>query len=205
MWIPAIAVVGMAAGLLPGVAQQRASVEAIELARLAQQIDALETLLQKRLDAIESHVSTVTASLGQMEGDAEWVAASFLANPPQSSDLVGMAGTPVFAPQLDVDSPARHDIVFLSIMRLDAEGANLVGRAELTEAVGATALPLDRNGALYVAQWTTSEGHDYDLILRDGLSGRVAATVKVGPYERTGSFVFVGYGVGLEVPLRSRR
>jgi len=38
-------------------------------------------------------------------------------------------------------------------------------------------LPIDQSGALYLVEWSTSEGHVYNLVLRDGASGQLAASV----------------------------
>jgi len=175
-----------------------------ELAGLRLQVAALEATLHGRLQEVETALQQLRDGMAGAADAVEPVAAAFLASPPPPSDLVGVADAPVFSPRLAVDSPARHDIVFLEVRRVEPRGATLVGETELSEAIAAAVLPLDRNGALYVVDWETSEGHDYQLVLRDGLSGRSAATVEVSPYEHTGRFIFVGYGVGLE-PLRRRR
>jgi hypothetical protein len=119
-------------------------------------------------------------------------AAVFMAAPPPSSDTVGVAKTVVFAPRLEVDSGRRRDIVFLRIKRVEPGRLHPVGDAELGND-GIAVLPLDQNGALYVVEWSTSEGHTYDLVLRDGASGQPAATVQVRPLQSQGRFVFVGY------------
>jgi hypothetical protein len=172
------------------------------MSRIEARIAGVETALHERLGPLESRVQELAALLASRER-IEPVAAPFLASPPPSSDLVGVAPVPVFAPRVGVDSPARHDIVFLTLHRLEPDGAQQVGGAELTESGGEAEVPIDRNGALYVMEWTTAQGHEYELVLRDGLSGRIAASVKVGPYDRDGRFVFVGYGPG--VPPLDRR
>ena len=172
----------------------------LELAHLKQRLGVLETAVQDRLATLEETLLAVREGLGELSP----VAVPFLANPPPSSNLVGVAQVPVFVPELAADSAAHHDIVFLKLRRVERNGSPVVGETELTETGGPARLPLDRNGALFVVDWSTSAGHGYQLVLRDGLSGRVAATVEIGPYEDAGSFVFVGYGVGLEAPQKPR-
>ena len=58
-----------------------------------------------------------------------------------------------------------------------------------------TYLPIDQNGALYLVEWSTTDGQSYNLVLRDGASGQPAATVPVKPLQSQGRFVFVGYRV----------
>jgi len=192
------------AALAVATAAQVGGVEAPDqgLSRIEARIVGLEATLQERLAPIESRVREMASYLASRER-IEPVAAPFLASPPPSSDLVGVAPVPVFAPRLDVDSPDRHDIVFFAVHRLEPDGTERVGEAELTESGGAAAVPIDRNGALYVVEWTTAQGHEYEMVLRDGLSGQVAARVQVGPYDRDGRFVFVGYGPGV-TPLEQR-
>jgi len=172
------------------------------MSRIEARLVGLETTIHERLAPIENRIQEMTSFLASREG-VEPVAAPFLASPPPSSDLVGVAPVPVFAPRVDVDSPARHDIVFLTLHRLEPDTALRVGEAELTESGGGAELPIDRNGALYVVEWTTAQGNEYEMVLRDGLSGRVAARVRVGAYDRDGRFVFVGYGPGV-LPLEQR-
>jgi hypothetical protein len=56
-------------------------------------------------------------------------------------------------------------------------------------------LPIDQNGALYLVEWSTSEGHAYNLVLRDGASGQPAASVPVRERQSEGRFALVGYRV----------
>ena len=82
--------------------------------------------------------------------------------------------------------------MFLRVKRVEPGRLQPVGDAELGND-GVAVLPIDQNGALYVVDWSTSEGHTYDLVLRDGASGQPAATVQVRPLQSQGRFVFVGY------------
>ena len=70
-----------------------------------------------------------------------------------------------------------------------------LGEVELVPEATSVDLPLDQNGALYLVEWSTSDGHAYNLVLRDGASGQPAATVPVRPLQSQGRFVFVGYRV----------
>ncbi len=172
----------------------------LQVARLEGRLGALEAMLQERMAAFENGLGALREGLGELSP----LTVPFLASPPPSSNLVGVARVPVFAPELAVDSPAHHDIVFLKLRRVEHDGTPVVAETELTETGGPVRLPLDRNAALFVVDWSTSEGHSYQLVLRDGLTGRVAATVQIGPYEDAGSFIFVGYGVGLEAAAKRR-
>jgi hypothetical protein len=70
-----------------------------------------------------------------------------------------------------------------------------VAELELTPDLSGIDLPLDQSGAVYVVEWSTSEGHLYDLVLRDGASGQPAASVPVKERQSEGRFVLVGYRV----------
>jgi len=164
-----------------------------ELLLVQQQLVALQQVFDARLAGLEGQVEELRTALAEAERGGEPLAAPFLASPPPSSDAVGVARVPVFAPRLAVDSPARYDLVFLKVFRLEAEGRRLVGQLELGQDPAGVALPLDRSGSLYLVEWSTSEGYTYDLQLRDGLSGLVAASVRVKPLESSGRFLLVGY------------
>jgi hypothetical protein len=83
--------------------------------------------------------------------------------------------------------------VFLKLRRIESEGVTLVGDAEVGQDSTGTDLALDKSGALYVLEWATSDGHSYNLLLKDGASGQTAATVTVKPLQAQGRFLFVGY------------
>ena len=94
-----------------------------------------------------------------------------------------------------IESAAFHDALALRVRRVEATALQTVGDAEVgRDGVGAP-LPIDVNGALYVVEWSTSEGHSYSLVLLDGASGLPAATVQVRPHQSQGRLVFVGYRV----------
>jgi len=121
------------------------------------------------------------------------MAAPFLAGPPPSSDNVGIAKTAVLAPRIEVDASRRHDLVLLRVRRLEAEEARLVADTELGQDQTGVELPIDRSGALYVVDWSTTDGQAYTLQLKDGATELAAAVVQVKPFQASGRFVFVGY------------
>jgi hypothetical protein len=116
----------------------------------------------------------------------------FMAAPPPSSDAVGVAKTVVFAPRIEVDTIRRRDLVSLKLRRVEAGGARLIAEKELGNDEGVD-LPIDQNGALYIVEWSTTEGQTYNLLLRDGTSGQTAATAQVKVLQTQGRFLFVGY------------
>jgi hypothetical protein len=185
-----------AALVLPPAPQEAAALEA-ELRSLQQQVRDLERSLKER-DEVAAEMGR---SLKAMVADVSEVrdrllapAAAFAAAPPPSSDAVGIAKTVVFAPRLEVDAGKRRDIVFLRVKRVDPGRLQPVAEVELGND-GVVRLPLDQNGALYVVEWSTTEGHAYEMVLRDGATGLPAATVQVRPELSRGRFVFVGYGL----------
>jgi hypothetical protein len=123
------------------------------------------------------------------------VAAPFLAGPPASSDKLGVAKGAVFAPRVEVDSFLRHDTVVLKLRRVEASAVRPVAEVELAPDENGVDLPIDQSGALYLVEWSTSEGHVYNLVLRDGASGQPAASVPVKEKQSEGRFVLVGYRV----------
>jgi hypothetical protein len=171
----------------------------LEIRRLQAQVAVLQAEVQKgleRLDETNGRIKVLTESLGDLAaGGPGSLAGPFLAGPPASSDKVGVAKVAVFAPEVDIDSPIRHDIVFLKVRRIEAGAIRPVGETEIGGGETTVSLPLDRSGALYVVDWTTSEGYSYNLVLRDGASGQPAATVQVKPLQAEGRFLFVGYRV----------
>lgn len=123
------------------------------------------------------------------------VAAPFLSAPPPSSDSVGVAKVAVFAPRLEAEAQRRRDIVFLKVKRVEAGMVKLVAEVELPSDQAGVDLPLDQNGALYIVEWTTSDGNAYNLQLKDGTSALTAAVVQVKNLQSQGRFIFVGYRV----------
>jgi len=128
-----------------------------------------------------------------MKAPAFPIAGPFLSGPPLASDTAGVAKVVVFAPKLDVDSSRRHDTVFLKVRRIEADSVKLVGETEIGQDATSVELPLDKSGALYVVEWSTSEGYNFGLVLRDGASGQSAALVQVKELQAKGRFLFVGY------------
>jgi hypothetical protein len=101
----------------------------------------------------------------------------------------------VFAPRIEVDSFLRHDTVVLKLRRVEASAVRPVAEVQLDPDENGVDLPIDQSGALYIVEWSTSEGHVYNLVLRDGASGQPAASVPVKEKQNEGRFVLVGYRV----------
>ena len=106
-----------------------------------------------------------------------------------------MAKSAVLAPRVEVESFLRHDTVVLKLRRVEATAVRTVAELELTPDASGVDLPIDQSGALYLVEWSTSEGHVYNLALRDGASGQLAASVPVKEKQNEGRFVLVGYRV----------
>jgi hypothetical protein len=104
-----------------------------------------------------------------------------------------VAKVAVFAPRLELESTRRHDTVFLKLRRIEADGVQLIGESEIGQDATGTDLALDKSGAVYVLEWVTSDGHNYNLLLKDGASGQTAAVVAVKQLQAQGRFLFVGY------------
>jgi hypothetical protein len=170
---------------------------AVELARLRAQVLSLDVALQARqarLDEIHREVEAARADvarLGEAQGDP--VAAPFLSAPPTGSDSAGVAKVAVFAPRLRIDTQATHDPVDVRVRRVEARAVRTVGELQVPRDGSAVELPIDRSGALYIAEWSTGEGHTLSLQLVDGATGQTAATVQVRPNSSEGRFLFVGY------------
>jgi len=169
-----------------------------ELRRLRTEV----ALLQETQKVRDEFLETVRQELVGVRGDVralrerpQPVAAPFLASPPASSDRLGVAKGAVFAPRVEVDSFLRHDTVVLKLRRVEASAVPTVAEVELTPDASGVDLPIDQSGALYLVEWSTSEGHVYNLVLRDGASGQPAASVPVKEKQNEGRFVLVGYRV----------
>ncbi len=171
---------------------------AMEMLRGVQaQIAALRQEIQQRHDAIETMKGDLAAVREETRRDRAVAppAAAFLASPPAGSDSLGVAKSAVFAPRIEAESPRRRDTVQLKVRRIEPGAVRTLGEVELVPEAASVDLPLDQNGALYLVEWSTSDGHAYNLVLRDGASGQPAATVPVKPLQSQGRFVFVGYRV----------
>ena len=169
-----------------------------ELARLRMQVASLEQALRQRderIDATGHQVKALTDEVGALrERMATSTAVAFLSGPPPSSDSAGIAPVAVFGPHVAVvQATRRHDTVFLKLRRVEAGGTRALTDVQLEADDDAVELPIDQNGALYIVNWSTSEGHEHGLVLRDGATGQAAATVQVKPLQNEGHFIFVGY------------
>jgi hypothetical protein len=167
-----------------------------EVERLRRKVTALETTARQRddaLDGLRGDLKVLEAGVTELRSrPAVPPSGPFMAAPPPSSDAVGVAKTVVFAPRIEVDTLKRRDLVILKVRRVEANGAQPVGEKELASEEGVD-LPIDQNGALYIVEWSTTEGQTYNLLLRDGTSGQTAATAQVRLQQTQGKFIFVGY------------
>lgn len=175
-----------------------ADVSALQAAveRLRSQVAALETRAHERdedLSGMRGALKLVEAGVTELRSRPVTPPSEpFIAAPPPSSDAVGVAKTVVFAPRIEVDTPKRRDIVSVKLRRVEEGGARLIAEKELANDEGLE-LPIDQNGALYIAEWSTTEGQTFGLLLRDGTSGQTAATAQVKVLQTQGRFLFVGY------------
>jgi hypothetical protein len=170
-----------------------------EVSGLRTQVAALHAEMRLRAEAVEALRRDV-AAMGEdvtalKDRPALSLAGPFLSAPPPSSDTAGVAKVAVFAPRLRIDAARRHDTLAVRLRRLEPGSARIVADLDLPSDQSSLDLPLDQNGALYVLEWQTSEGHTYALALEDGTSGLPTATVQVKPLQTKGRFLFVGYRV----------
>ncbi len=172
------------------VAELRAEVRRLGLA-LAQRDEVLGEV-QRDVRGVARDLDGLRERLGLALG-ASLPALPFLAGPPAASDQAGVAQKAVLQPRVEMGSTVRHDIIFLKLARLEAAGPRPVAERELGAADAYVDLPLDLSGGLYLLSWSTAEGYDFPLVLRDGLTRQAAATVQVRPHQNEGHFVFVGY------------
>ncbi len=185
----------------PRARAQDAAASALELLRLRDDIRAVGVQVHKRgetLDAIQREIKAAGEELAALKEraaafDAQvMLANAFLVSPPPPSDALGVAKTPVFDPHLHVDAVRRHDTLFLKLRRIEPGGVKLVADLELPASDTSIALPVDRNGALYVLEWSTTEGFAYSLSLRDGVGEQTLSSLQVRALLNQGRFLFVG-------------
>ena len=182
--------------LLPPV--QEESALRSEVMRLQTELALLrdtEKVRDEFLATVRQELVGVRDDVRDMRERPQPVAAPFLAGPPASSDKLGVARGAVFAPRVEVDSFLRHDTVVLKLRRVEASAVRPVAEVQLDPDENGVDLPIDQSGALYIVEWSTSEGHVYNLVLRDGASGQPAASVPVKEKQNEGRFVLVGYRV----------
>jgi hypothetical protein len=169
-----------------------------EVSRLQDEVALLKGSVRERdalLGTVREELAGVREDVHELKDRPQPVAAPFLAAPPPSSDRLGVAKAAVLAPRVEVDSFLRHDTVVLKLRRVEATAVRTIAEIELTPDASGVDLPIDQSGALYLVEWTTSEGHVYNLVLRDGASGQQAAAVPVKEKQSEGRFVLVGYRV----------
>ena len=184
--------------LLLGPGQDEAEPLRLEVNRLKGEVSLLQSALHERdalLGTVREELVGAREDVRDLKERPQPVAAPFLAAPPPSSDKLGVARTALFAPRVDVESFLRHDTVVLKLRRVEAGSVRNVAELELTPDASGVDLPIDQSGALYLVEWSTSEGHFYNLLLRDGASGQPAASVPVKEKQSEGRFAFVGYRV----------
>lgn len=193
-----LALIGLA-GPQASRADSEASAALAEVRGLQSQVASLHLELRRRgeaIDALKREVETLGEDVGAVkERMTPSVAGPFLSGPPPSSDSVGVAKVAVFAPRLEIDAARRHDLVALKVRRLEPGSVRVIGDVEFLSDQASVDLPVDQNGALYLVEWSTSEGHTYTLSLRDGASGQTAAVVQVKPLQAKGRFIYVGYRI----------
>jgi hypothetical protein len=169
-----------------------------EVTRLQTELALLKDSQRVRdaiLEKVGQELVGVREDVRELRDRPQPVAAPFLAAPPAGSDKLGVAKGAVLAPRVEVDSFLRHDTVVLRLRRVEAGAVRTVAEVELTPDAAGVDLPIDQSGALYLVEWSTSEGHVYNLVLRDGASGQPAASVPVKEKQSEGRFVLVGYRV----------
>jgi hypothetical protein len=193
--MPALALI-LLLGQAP-VPQEDAALRA-QVFELRSELALIQTALKERdalLGTVRDELSGARGDLRELKERPQPLAAPFLAAPPVGSDRLGVARTAVFAPRVEVESFLRHDSVYLKLRRVEAQAVRTVAEVEITPDAPGVDLPLDMSGALYLVEWSTSEGHTYNLVLRDGASGQPAASVPVKERQSEGRFAFVGYRV----------
>jgi hypothetical protein len=189
--------IALALLLLTGPVQEEDALRS-EIVRLQSEVALLQGSLRERdalLGTVREELAGVRDDLREIRDRPHPVAAPFLAAPPPSSDRLGVAKTAVLAPRVEVESFLRHDTVVLKLRRVETGSVRTVAELELTPDASGIDLPIDLSGALYLVEWSTSEGHVYNLVLRDGASGQPAASVPVKEKQNEGRFVLVGYRV----------
>ena len=177
-----------------GMAIEMRSVSA-QVSVLRSEMTAFRLELKERLEAIEAVKTDLAVLREEARRDRTSVAGPFLSSPPTGSDSLGVAKGAVFAPRVEAESPRRRDTVQLKVKRIEPGAVRPVGEVELPPDAVFADLPIDQNGALYLVEWSTTDGQSYNLVLRDGASGQPAATVPVKALQSQGRFVFVGYRV----------
>jgi hypothetical protein len=183
--------------LLLGPAQEPDALRS-EVNRLQSEVTLLHGALRERdalLSTVREELAGVREDLHELRDRPQPVAAPFLASPPAGSDKLGVSKGAVLAPRVEVESFLRHDTVVLKLRRVEAGAVRTVAELELTPDASGVDLPIDQSGALYLVEWSTSEGHVYNLVLRDGASGQPVASVPVKEKQNEGRFALVGYRV----------
>ena len=183
---------------LPAQAWQAEEAMLGEIGRLRGRVAFLEEQLRQRdemLAGMGKDLKALADALGDVKerlGPAP-LGGPFLDAPPPPSDTVGVAKQVVLQPRLEIDSSVRHDLVSLRLRRIETGGVRSVADLEIGSDTLGVDLPIDQNGAVYLLEWSTSEGFNYNLVLRDAATGRSAALAQVKQLQNSGRFLFVGY------------
>lgn len=183
---------------VPALAFQAEEAMLGEIGRLRGRVVFLEEQLRQRdemLAGMGKDLKALADALGDVKerlGPAP-LGGPFLDAPPPPSDTVGVAKQVVLQPRLEIDSSVRHDLVSLRLRRIETGGVRPVADLEIGSDTLGVDLPIDQNGAVYLLEWSTSEGFNYNLVLRDAATGRSAALAQVKQLQNQGRFLFVGY------------
>ena len=177
-----------------GMAIEMRSVSA-QVAALRFEMTAFRLGMKERLEAIEAVKTDLAAMREEARRDRASVAGPFLSSPPAGSDSLGVAKGAVFAPRVEAESPRRRDTILLKVKRIEPGAVRTVGEVEFPPDGVFADLPIDQNGALYLVEWSTTDGQSYNLVLRDGASGQPASSVPVKEKQNEGRFALVGYRV----------
>lgn len=177
-----------------GMAIEMRSVSA-QVAALRLEMTAFRLEMKERQEAVEAVKTDLAGMREDSRRERASVAGPFLASPPVGSDSLGVAKGAVFAPRIEAESPRRRDTILLKVKRIEPGALRTVAEVEFPPDGVFAELPIDQSGALYLVEWSTTEGQVYNLVLRDGASGQPAATVPVKALQNQGRFVFVGYRV----------
>ena len=179
-------------------AEERAGHAAVlaEMREMRQQIALLEIALRERarvLDLMAGQVRAVQSDVADIKGGrCRRPARSWAGRRPRRTRS-GSRRRSCSRRALEADNTRRRDLVKIRVRRLEASGSRPVGGEVELGADGFVDLPIDQNGGLYVADWSTTDGQTFTLILRDGATGQEAASAKITTLQSQGSFLFVGY------------
>jgi hypothetical protein len=146
-----------------------------EVNRLRSEVALLQGALRERdalLGTVREELAGVRGDLRELRERPEPRGRALPGRPSRRVRPPRGRGSAVLAPRVEVESFRRHDTVLLKVRRVEAGAVRTVAEVELTPDADGVDLPIDQSGALYIVEWATSEGHVYNLVLRDGASGQ---------------------------------